>query len=165
MVVDKLSDLSGFDMLFAIVSEGKTSRKSISQGWHRHGTRGHAAQDLRRFVRRSLSRTPSASRPSQGKGHRVRLRAGVGQWSGHQGWQAVVGRVRSGIGVEGAMPVIEVFAPRGVSYVGDGELARICKDCANVMLGVVISNLARFTLLAKQDGVPREAFLAFMTTA
>ena len=35
------------------------------------------------------------------------------------------------------MPLIEVFAPQGVSYVGDGELARICKIAHNVMLGVV----------------------------
>jgi 3-hydroxyisobutyrate dehydrogenase len=61
-----------------------------------------------------------------------------------------------------AMPIIEVFAPRGVSYVGDGELARICKIAHNVMLGVVIANLVEITLLANKMGVPRHAFLAFM---
>ena len=61
-----------------------------------------------------------------------------------------------------AMPIIEVFAPRGVSYVGEGELARICKIAHNVMLGVVISNLVEITLLANKMGVPRHAFLAFM---
>jgi 3-hydroxyisobutyrate dehydrogenase len=61
-----------------------------------------------------------------------------------------------------AMPLIEVFAPRGVSYVGDGELARICKIAHNVMLGVVIENLIEITLLANKMGVPRHAFLAFM---
>jgi 3-hydroxyisobutyrate dehydrogenase len=61
-----------------------------------------------------------------------------------------------------AMPLIEVFAPRGVSYVGDGELARICKIAHNVMLGVVIENLLEITLLANKMGVPRHAFLAFM---
>ena len=60
------------------------------------------------------------------------------------------------------MPLIEVFAPRGVSYVGDGELARICKIAHNVMLGVVIENLIEITLLANKMGVPRHAFLAFM---
>ena len=53
-------------------------------------------------------------------------------------------------------------APRGVSYVGDGELARICKIAHNVMLGVVIENLIEITLLANKMGVPRHAFLAFM---
>jgi 3-hydroxyisobutyrate dehydrogenase len=61
-----------------------------------------------------------------------------------------------------AMPLIEVFAPQGVSYVGDGELARICKIAHNVMLGVVIENLIEITLLANKMGVPRHAFLAFM---
>src|SRR5205085_11712041 len=58
--------------------------------------------------------------------------------------------------------VVEVFAPNGVSYVGDGELARVCKIAQNVMLGVVIENLIEFTLLANKKGVPREAFLKFM---
>jgi 3-hydroxyisobutyrate dehydrogenase len=61
-----------------------------------------------------------------------------------------------------AMPLIEAFAPQGVSYVGDGELARICKIAHNVMLGVVIENLIEITLLANKMGVPRHAFLAFM---
>src|ERR1700721_101410 len=38
-------------------------------------------------------------------------------------------------------PLIEIFAPQGVSYVGDGELARVCKIAHNVMLAVVIENL------------------------
>jgi 3-hydroxyisobutyrate dehydrogenase len=59
-------------------------------------------------------------------------------------------------------PIIEVFAPRGVSYVGEGELSRICKIAHNVMLGVVIENLCEITLLAEKAGVPRHAFLAFM---
>ena len=59
-------------------------------------------------------------------------------------------------------PMIEVFAPKGVSYVGDGELARICKIAHNVMLGVVIENLIEITLLANKMGVPRHAFLSFM---
>jgi 3-hydroxyisobutyrate dehydrogenase len=61
-----------------------------------------------------------------------------------------------------AMPLIEVFAPRGVSYVGDGELARVCKIAHNVMLGVVIENLIEITLLTNKMGVPRHAFLAFL---
>jgi 3-hydroxyisobutyrate dehydrogenase len=64
-----------------------------------------------------------------------------------------------------AMPLIEVFAPRGVSHVGDGELARICKIAHNVMLGVVIENLIEITLLTNKMGVPRHAFLAFLNNS
>jgi 3-hydroxyisobutyrate dehydrogenase len=61
--------------------------------------------------------------------------------------------------------LVEVFAPSGVSYVGEGELARVCKIAHNVMLGVVIENLIEITLLANKMGVPREAFLKFMNNS
>src|SRR5262245_62856701 len=60
------------------------------------------------------------------------------------------------------MPLMEVIAPQGVSYVGDGELARVCKIAHNVMLGVVTENLIEITLLVNKMGVPRHAFLAFL---
>ena len=63
------------------------------------------------------------------------------------------------------MPLIEAFAPQGVSYVGEGELARICKIAHNVMLGVVIENLIEITLLTNKMGVPRHAFLAFLNNS
>ena len=66
---------------------------------------------------------------------------------------------------ETVKPSILAFAPRGVSYVGDGELARICKIAHNVMLGVVIENLCEITLLAERAGVPRHAFLDFMNNS
>jgi 3-hydroxyisobutyrate dehydrogenase len=59
-------------------------------------------------------------------------------------------------------PMLSTFAPRGVAYVGEGELARICKIAHNVMLGVVIQNLAEITVLTNKAGVPRHAFLEFM---
>jgi 3-hydroxyisobutyrate dehydrogenase len=62
-------------------------------------------------------------------------------------------------------PYIETFALRGVSYVGEGELSRICKIAHNVMLGVVIANLAEITILANKYGVPRHAFLEFMNNS
>src|SRR5690606_13194529 len=61
-----------------------------------------------------------------------------------------------------AKPLIAAFAPRGVAYVGKGELARFCKIAHNVLLGVTIQNLAEITVLAQKAGVPRHAFLAFV---
>jgi 3-hydroxyisobutyrate dehydrogenase len=61
--------------------------------------------------------------------------------------------------------LIQVFAPNGVFYVGEGELARICKIAHNVMLGVVIENLLEITLLTNKLGVPRHAFLAFLNNS
>lgn len=51
---------------------------------------------------------------------------------------------------------------RGVSYVGEGELARFCKICHNVYLGVVIQSLVEITVLAEKAGVPRHALLEFI---
>jgi 3-hydroxyisobutyrate dehydrogenase len=62
-------------------------------------------------------------------------------------------------------PYLADIAASGVSYVGEGELARICKIAHNVFLGVVIQNLAEITILAQKAGVPRHAFLDFMNAS
>jgi 3-hydroxyisobutyrate dehydrogenase-like beta-hydroxyacid dehydrogenase len=60
-----------------------------------------------------------------------------------------------------ALPFLEAIAI-GVSYVGEGELARMVKICHNVFLGVVTQSLAEITVLAEKGGVPRHAFLDFI---
>ncbi|MBT4941176.1 MAG: NAD(P)-dependent oxidoreductase, partial [Rhodospirillaceae bacterium] len=60
-----------------------------------------------------------------------------------------------------ALPYLEAIAI-GVSYVGEGELARMVKICHNVFLGVVIQSLAEITVLAEKGGVPRHAFMDFI---
>src|SRR3954469_26066026 len=62
---------------------------------------------------------------------------------------------------EDALPYLESLG-EGVSYVGEGELARIVKICHNVFLGIVAQSLAEITVLAQKAGVPRHAFLDFM---
>lgn len=61
--------------------------------------------------------------------------------------------------------IIAAIAANGVSYVGEGELARFCKIAHNVMLGVVTQNLAEITILAQKAGVSRHAFLDFMNNS
>jgi 3-hydroxyisobutyrate dehydrogenase-like beta-hydroxyacid dehydrogenase len=60
-----------------------------------------------------------------------------------------------------ALPYLDVVGA-GVSYVGEGELARIAKICHNVMLGVVIQNLCEITVLAEKAGMKRHQFLDFL---
>jgi len=50
----------------------------------------------------------------------------------------------------------------GVTYVGEGELARIVKICHNLLLGVITECLAEITVLAQKAGVPRSALLDFI---
>ena len=54
---------------------------------------------------------------------------------------------------------------RGVTYVGDGELARLVKICHNVFLGVVTQSLAEITVLAERGGISRAAFLEFLNNS
>jgi 3-hydroxyisobutyrate dehydrogenase len=49
---------------------------------------------------------------------------------------------------------------RGVTYVGEGEVARTVKLCHNLFLGVVAQSLAEITVLAEKSGISRQAFLA-----
>jgi 3-hydroxyisobutyrate dehydrogenase len=58
-------------------------------------------------------------------------------------------------------PLLEAWG-RGVTYVGEGEAARIVKIAHNVFLGVVIQNMIEITLLAEKAGVKRSDFLEFL---
>jgi 3-hydroxyisobutyrate dehydrogenase len=66
---------------------------------------------------------------------------------------------------EECRPYLLAFGPGGVSYVDDGELARIAKICHNVFLGVVTQSLAEITVLAQKAGLSRHAFLDFMNNS
>lgn len=62
-------------------------------------------------------------------------------------------------------PLLETVAPAGVVHVGEGDLARICKICHNVMLGVVAQCMAETTVLAERAGISRQAFLEFLNAS
>jgi 3-hydroxyisobutyrate dehydrogenase len=163
-VVDKLADLAGLDVVFSIVSTGK-DLEEVYFGRDGVAAKGRAPKILvdcstiaveeSAAIRERLGKLGSTFIASPVSGNAKVIKAGK--------LSAVVS------GPEGAaravMPMIEVFAPQGVSYVGEGELARVCKIAHNVMLGVVIENLIEITLLANKMGVPRHAFLSFMNNS
>jgi 3-hydroxyisobutyrate dehydrogenase len=62
---------------------------------------------------------------------------------------------------DAAQPLLAAWG-RGVTYVGEGEGARLVKIAHNVFLGVVIESLADITVLAERGGVSRAAFLEFL---
>jgi 3-hydroxyisobutyrate dehydrogenase len=161
-VVDKLFDLKSVDVLFSIVSTGKDLEEVY---FGKNSVTGHGGRLPKIFVDCStISVDESAS-----------IRTRIAQLGSEYVAAPVSGNakvIKAGklsaviSGSEAACktvtPLLEVIAPQGVSYVGEGELARICKIAHNVMLGVVIENLIEITLLANKMGVPRHAFLAFM---
>ncbi|HLF13058.1 MAG TPA: NAD(P)-dependent oxidoreductase [Gammaproteobacteria bacterium] len=63
-----------------------------------------------------------------------------------------------------AKPYLEALGA-GVTYVGEGELARMVKICHNLLLGVVAQSLAEITVLAEKGGVARSDFLAFINNS
>jgi 3-hydroxyisobutyrate dehydrogenase len=62
---------------------------------------------------------------------------------------------------ERARPYLELLCRR-VTYVGEGERARLVKICHNLMLGVVAQCMAEVTVLAEKGGVARADFLEFL---
>jgi 3-hydroxyisobutyrate dehydrogenase len=161
-IVDKLFDLKECDVVFSIVAEGKDVEQVY---FGKDSVTGHGGKIPKIFVdcssisveesaviRDKLKQLGADYVASPVSGNAKVINAGKLS-AVISGPEAVCKTVK---------PMIEVFAPKGVSYVGDGELARICKIAHNVMLGVVIENLIEITLLANKMGVPRHAFLAFM---
>lgn len=55
-------------------------------------------------------------------------------------------------------PYLACFGP-SVTYVGEGEVARIVKICHNLYLGIMYEGLAEVTLLAERHGVARHVLL------
>ena len=160
-IVDKLSDLSGMDIVFSIVAEGKDVEQVYfgKDGVLSGSTAPSVFVDCSTIaveesveIRKRLKERGADFICAPVSGNAKVIKAGK------------LSSVCSGpeASFRKAEEMIKVFAPRGVSYVGDGELARVCKIAHNVMLGVVIQNLIEITLLVNKMGVPRHAFLAFL---
>ncbi len=60
-----------------------------------------------------------------------------------------------------ARPYLELFG-KTVTYVGEGERARLVKICHNLILGVVTQILAETTMLAEKAGISRYDYLEFI---
>jgi 3-hydroxyisobutyrate dehydrogenase len=164
-VAKSVADLAGTDIVFSIVSTGKDLEEVY---FGRNGIGANKAKLPRIFVDCSTIGVDESA------AIRKRLGAlGADYIAAPVSGNAkviVAGRLSAvASGPEAAFrkvePLIKAFAPGGVSYVGEGELARVCKIAHNVMLGVVIENLIEITLLCNKMGVPRHAFLAFLNNS
>ena len=163
-IVDKLADLASCDVVFSIVSTGKDLDQIIfgKDGVASAGKLPPVIVDCSTIsvdesaaIRKRLKEGGADYVAAPVSGNAKVIKAGK--------LSAIVS------GPEAAcktmMPLMEAIAPRGVAYVGEGELARVCKIAHNVMLGVVIENLIEITLLTNKMGVPRHAFLAFLNNS
>jgi 3-hydroxyisobutyrate dehydrogenase len=164
-LVDKLADLAACDVVFSIVSTGK-DLEEVYLG--QNGVASGAGKLPKVFVDCSTISVEESAAIRR----RLQQRGADYVAAPVSGNAKVIkaGRLSAVVsGPEAAcktvMPLVEAIAPQGVSYVGDGELARVCKIAHNVMLGVVIENLIEITLLTNKMGVPRHAFLAFLNNS
>ena len=164
-VVEHLSDLKDVDVLFSIVATGEDVQEVL------YGKNGVCSQGGKlppivvdcstiavaesAAIRERLSQLGADFVAAPVSGNAKVIKAGK--------LSAVVSGAEAAC--KAAMPLIEVIAPKGVSYVGEGELARVCKIAHNVMLGVVMENLIEVMLLTNKMGVPRHAFLAFLNNS
>ena len=160
-VVDGLAELADCDLVFVIVAESRDLLEVIS------GPKGLLSRPGKapRIVVDSSTVSETASAEA-----RARLAERGAQFlcAPVSGNPKVVRAGKLGVVVSGPQAAYDAAAPylahfgRGVSYVGDGERARIVKICHNVYLGIVAQSLAEITILAEANGVPRHAFLAFI---
>ncbi|GGP00465.1 3-hydroxyisobutyrate dehydrogenase [Wenjunlia tyrosinilytica] len=65
---------------------------------------------------------------------------------------------------DAARPLLDLLG-RGVTYVGEDDVARLVKIAHNVLLGVMTQSLAEVTVLAEKGGVSRAAFLEFINNS
>ena len=160
-LVDKPSDLAGVDIVFTMVSTGK----DVEQIYFGKDGVATGTKCPKIFVDcSSISVEESAEIRAKLAAKGAELLAAPVSGNGKVVKAGLLSSVVSGpkSAWDVARPYIEAYNPRGVSYVGDGELSRICKIAHNVMLGVVIQNLCEITIMCEKLGVPRHAFLAFM---
>lgn len=159
-IVDTPADLADRDIVFIMVSADKDLEAVVS------GPGGLlSAGGAPRIVVDSSTVSTEAS---------ARVRAVVEE-AGAQfvaapvsGNPKVIAAGKLTVAASGPRPVFDEVEPllatwgRGVTYVGEGEVARLVKIAHNVFLGVVIQSLAEITVLAERGGVSRAAFLQFL---
>ena len=160
-VVDRPVELAGRDIVFSMVAADKDLEHVMLGD-------GGLLTDPDRAPRV----VGDASTVSEEASERVRVRAEERQVgflaTPVSGNPAVIASGKLTVAVSGPRDAYEEAAPlldtwgRGVTYVGEGEVARIVKIAHNVFLGVVIQSMAEITVLAEKAGVKRADFLSFL---
>jgi 3-hydroxyisobutyrate dehydrogenase-like beta-hydroxyacid dehydrogenase len=157
-VVDAVADLADRDIVFTMVAgsadveqvvEALLSRPDVQPGLIVDSTTispaiGEQIRERAAARGTAMLAAPVSGNPKVAASGRLTIAA-----SGpHEAW-------------EQARPLLELLC-RKVTYVGQGESARLVKVCHNLMLGVVAECMAEITVLAEQGGVSRADLWEFM---
>ena len=163
-VVDAISDLRACDVVFTMVSTPADLEQVLL------GEGGLLVDESR--VPRVLVDCSTVSTESSEQVREECSRRGVDFLAAPVSGNGKV--VRAGglsLVVSGPEATYEEVAPllahlgKSVTYVGEGDVARLVKICHNLMLGVVTQCMAEITVLAEKGGVPRAAFLDFLNNS
>jgi 3-hydroxyisobutyrate dehydrogenase-like beta-hydroxyacid dehydrogenase len=160
-VVDRPVDLAGRDIVFSMVA-ASVDLEEVTSGKDGLLTNPDAAPKV-------LIDSSTVSAESSAAVRVIALKRGTEFLAAPvSGNPKVVKAGRVTLAVSGPRPVFEQVEPvlnalgKGVTYVGEDEVARLVKICHNVFLGVVIQSLAEITVLAEKGGVSRADFLEFL---
>ena len=160
-VVDSPAELADRDIVFSMVSTGDDLNEVVSG---KQGVlAGHSVPKL----------LVDCSSVSERASSMVRARAlerGVRMIAAPVSGNAkVVEAGKLSIVASGSRDAFAIVEPylnalgTGVTYVGDGELARMVKICHNLLLGILTQAMAEITVLAEKGGVSRHDFLEFIS--
>ncbi|MEV7714975.1 NAD(P)-dependent oxidoreductase [Streptomyces sp. NPDC088270] len=160
-VVDRPADLADRDVVFTMVS-ASSDLETVTTGPGGVLTSPNAAPGV--LVDSSTVSTQMSA---------LVRKAAAGRGTGFlaapvSGNPKVVAAGKLTVAVSGSREVFDRVEPllallgRGVTYVGEDEVARLVKIAHNVFLGVVTQSLAEITVLAEKGGVSRAAFLEFL---
>ena len=163
-VVDAVTDLAGRDVVFTMVSTSDDLEQVLTGGGGLLSVAGTAPKvvvdtstvsaEMSEAMRAACAEvgTEFLAAPVSGNGKVV----AAGKLSlVVSGDEETFTRVR---------PLLEAIG-RHVTYVGEGDTARLVKICHNLMLGVVTQSMAEITVLAEKGGVSRAAFLDFLNNS
>ncbi len=162
-VVDSPRDLADREIVFTMVA-GPADFKEVVCGEHGLLAADHAPQ----VIVDSTTVSPAASAEVRVETERRGTQLVAAPVSGNPKVVDVGKLTIVASGPEDAFemvrPLLELLGA-GVTYVGEGERARLVKICHNVMLGVVAQSLAEITVLAEKGGIARADFLDFLNNS
>jgi 3-hydroxyisobutyrate dehydrogenase-like beta-hydroxyacid dehydrogenase len=163
-VVDTPKDLASCDIVFIMVS-ANDDLVSVTTGLNGLLTNSDKAPKIIVDCSTVSSETSEAVRSECTKRGAAFLAAPV------SGNPKVVSSGNLTMAISGTQDAFNEVRPyleqigKGVTYVGDGEVARLVKIAHNMFLGIVTQSLAEITVLAESGGIKRSAFLEFINNS
>jgi 3-hydroxyisobutyrate dehydrogenase-like beta-hydroxyacid dehydrogenase len=159
-VVDAPADLADRDIVYTIVTDDTAFLETVL------GPNGVLSGDTTpKILLDSSTISPEASEQARAAANAKGAQFLAVPISGN-GHAVKAGKATLGVsGSRDAYDLVEPYLEQigaAVTYLGEGDAARLAKLAHNVMLGVVAQNLAEITVFAEKGGVSRHAFLEYL---